>query len=386
MEREDIQKEVLNLPYKNICLELATGVGKSKLALDIVAHRNVTKCLIVVPKLVLIPNWEDEIDKWGYDRNIFRFVTYASLHKINLDQDTIIFDEAHHLSKRCLSIVRVLHFNNAVLLSATINRNKKKEIKDVFPDIYFYSLSIKKAIDEDILPDPTVWLFPLDLGIRQTTRIYNPKAKGTPIVCTYKDRWKAKRQYPNRKIEVICTEKEYYDDLSDEIDYYKNSFMITGNLFRKNKWLHLCSERLKWLSELKTPIVTQLLKRFSNKRTLTFCNNIEQTQKLGMYCINSKNKDSNEILEKFNKGKIKHITTCQILNEGMNLVNCQVGIYANLNSSETIVNQRLGRLLRHKHPLIVIPYFRDTRDEELVNKMLENYNKDLVTTHYENMY
>ena len=63
----------------------------------------------------------------------------------------------------------------------------------------------------------------------------------------------------------------------------------------------------------------------------------------------------------------------------MNLVNCQVGIYANLNSSDTIVKQRMGRLLRHKNPVLIVPYFVGTRDEELTNKMLENYNPKLVT-------
>lgn len=63
----------------------------------------------------------------------------------------------------------------------------------------------------------------------------------------------------------------------------------------------------------------------------------------------------------------------------MNLVDCQVGIYANLNSSDTIVKQRMGRLLRHKNPVLVVPYFVGTRDEELANKMLENYNPKLVT-------
>lgn len=64
----------------------------------------------------------------------------------------------------------------------------------------------------------------------------------------------------------------------------------------------------------------------------------------------------------------------------MNLVNCQVGIYANLNSSETIIKQRLGRVLRHKSPIIIIPYFNNTREVELVQKMLEDYNLDLVKT------
>lgn len=64
----------------------------------------------------------------------------------------------------------------------------------------------------------------------------------------------------------------------------------------------------------------------------------------------------------------------------MNLYNCRIGIYANLNSSETIIKQRTGRLLRHPYPIIIIPYYKGTREEELVNKMLEDYNPELVKT------
>lgn len=67
-----------------------------------------------------------------------------------------------------------------------------------------------------------------------------------------------------------------------------------------------------------------------------------------------------------------------MLNEGMNLSNCRIGIYANLNSSETIIKQRLGRILRHKKPVIVIPFYRYTREEILVDKMLEDYNPQLI--------
>ena len=36
------------------------------------------------------------------------------------------------------------------------------------------------------------------------------------------------------------------------------------------------------------------------------------------------------------------------------------------------------RILRHKSPIIIIPYFKDTREEELVEKMTEEYSKDSV--------
>lgn len=64
----------------------------------------------------------------------------------------------------------------------------------------------------------------------------------------------------------------------------------------------------------------------------------------------------------------------------MNLSNCQIGIYANIGSSKVVELQRLGRILRHENPLIVIPFFAGTREEEIVNGMVQNYNPELITT------
>lgn len=64
----------------------------------------------------------------------------------------------------------------------------------------------------------------------------------------------------------------------------------------------------------------------------------------------------------------------------VNLTGCRVGIYAVLNSSERLIKQKLGRLLRHKDPIIIIPYYKYTRDEEIIKKMCEDYNPELVTT------
>ena len=154
--------------------------------------------------------------------------------------------------------------------------------------------------------------------------------------------------------------------------------MSTRNEIIKGKWLHLAKERLDWLSSLKNNYLKQLLEKLKDERVLTFCNNIEQTEILGKYCINSKNADSADNLRLFNEGKINHITSCNMLNEGVNLVDCRVGIYGNLNSSEILIAQRLGRLLRHKNPVIIIPYYKNTREEELVANMIENYNRDLI--------
>jgi superfamily II DNA or RNA helicase len=147
-------------------------------------------------------------------------------------------------------------------------------------------------------------------------------------------------------------------------------------------WLRACSDRLAYLANAKNSQVQAILSKLKYYRTITFCTSIAQSELLGKNCIHSKNKSAQETLKAFNDSKIKHITACHMLNEGVNLTNCKYGIFANINASETIQIQRVGRALRHKNPILIIPFFRDTREEEIVRKWMENYNKDLIKVIY----
>lgn len=384
MTREDIQREILSLKGSNWLLELATGTGKSKMALEKVKQvsHNRGTLLIVVPRNVHKTNWHLEIGKWWPDCELsIMYTTYVSFPNMKKNWDFVIFDECHHLSERCREALCDFNIAHSVLLSATVNKSLKDELKEVFDDLVSYKKDLRDVIEEEILPDPRVYLWPLDLKADLPTESIwkNPKATGRLIECSWANRW----NYIKQKacpVRIYCTEIQYYSDLCSQIEYWKKRAYNTRSQIAKNKWLRLCADRLKWLSDKKVKYLHQLLPTLIKHRTLTFCNSIEQTELLGKYCINSKCINSLQYLEDFNSGKIDHITACNMLNEGMNLINCQVGIYANLNSSEAIVKQRMGRLLRHPNPVIIVPYFKNTREEELVQTMLEDYNPELVTT------
>ena len=380
-QREEVSRVILDLPNPNILAELPTGFGKSKIAIDMINKycNNFSRILIVVPRLVLIENWKQEMKKWGCKLPV-EFVTYVSLPKKLLlgkkDWDFVIFDEAHHLSERCRDAIAEItesgvKISRALLLSATINRELRKELPYIFKDLYTYKVSMKKAIEGDTLPDPEIILIPLKLdNIKVDHKIVrNKSAKKGEITIDFKDRFKYKG-IKDKKIIINCTQQQYYDDMESLITWYKSKSFIEA---MKNMWLRACGDRNKWLSNQKTQFVYDLLQCLKNERTLTFCNSIEHTTVLGSYAVNSSNKYSDSILSKFNSNEIKHITACNMLDEGVNLRDCQYGIFAMLNSSERMIIQKLGRLLRHQEPVVIIPYYTGTRDEELVKKMTENY-------------
>lgn len=379
--REDYSKEILAITNQNLLLILPTGFGKSKMALDIMHLRCKAgdRILVVVPKNVLKDNWKEEFKKWGYEDYLpyTTFVTYVSFPKVANEYQLVIFDEVHHLTERCQDSLDTFIIHNTVMLSATVGRELRYNLAAYFPNLYIYKVRTREAIDEDILPDPRVYLIPMTLdNTKVNCEIIKNKSKGNPIIVPYSQRWSYKG-VKSRKIIIKCTQQEYYNDISNLISYYKNKMFM--EIF-KNRYLHTSGDRLKWLSNQKTAFVHTLLDHLNGERTLTFCNSIEQTEELGKYCINSKNKNSDEVLSKFNSGKINHITACAMLDEGVNLSNCRIGVYANLNSSVRMIKQRLGRLLRHKDPIIIIPYFTNTRDEEIVKKMCADYNIELVST------
>lgn len=382
--REQVREDIINTESPNILCELPTSFGKSKIALDLLERRicldEHPRILIVIPRLVLIDNWKEEFSKWGHEDMLpfVEFVTYVSFVKMAGPWDAIIYDECHHLSARCREAVPFFTSGLNILLSATVNRDLKKEFKILFPSLYIHKVSTKQAIQEEVLPDPRVFLIPLTLDkYTPNQQIIKNKSQKIEIVVPFMQRF-AYKNVKNRRIVITCTQQQYYDDTSATIEWYKRK--MYGSEVMKNLFLRKSGERLKWLSEQKTSYVKLLLDHLRNERTLTFCNGIPQTEELGKYCINSKNKQSGENLEKFNAGRVKHITACNMLDEGMNLHNCRVGIYAVLNSSERMIKQKLGRLLRHPDPVIIIPYYKGTRDEELVTKMMEDYNPELVKT------
>ena len=334
MKREEIQKKALEEieRSKYIILELITGYGKTKIAINLANYicnrvfknnKSPTTILILVSKTVHKQTWKDEIKRWGgIKSDSITIECYESLKNYQDSYfDIVIADEMQHLSEARLKVLESIHINEAFIgLSATI----KKSMREYFINYHnaeVIKCDLKEAVKDEVLPEPTVYLLPLFLD----TKNYSYKIK------------KFDRN-------IITTQRGYYSSISSLIEWYKNKFFNSGNKRIKNLWLSTAGKRLKWLSEQKEPLILSLLDKFKNYKTLTFCSSIEQSERLGKYNITSKNKDSVKNLDMFNLNKIKHITACNILNEGVNLTNCRIGIFCNLNSSEIIVKQRVGKL------------------------------------------
>ena len=381
MTREQLASNFQNSDAQNYILELATGFGKTKLALEKADQWNTESAtiLIVVPRLVLIKEWKKEIKKWKKEHLLshITFVTYVSLPKVARRAWTImIFDEAHHLSERCREFLDVIEVKHILFLSATLKKEHKQFITPRYkPEII--KVDIRDAIKDDVLPDPRVILIKLKLDNRIVNKVIekngSKKVNGPVKTIGYVEKWKYKGY--KGPLRILCTQQQYYDDASNLIEWYKQKGM--HNVIMKNMWLHKSGERLKWLAAQKEAIIKGILRDLKNHRTIVFCPSIEDSMKIGCHCVNTKVGIAS--LELFNAKRVKHIAAVGMLDEGANLTDCKIGIFQMINSSDRLNIQRVGRILRHKSPVLMFPYFVDTREEEILKDIISGYNPELIT-------
>ena len=383
--------------HHTLLLELPTGFGKTAISLQLVNHLLSTNykdfkgsqinIMILVAKRVHKQTWKEEMTKWGgiqHPKDGMKInicmECYESLKKhVGEEWDIVLADEVHHIgSEARMYLLNKVKFCYLIGLSATIPQKVKQYFKFRYHS-EVVSCGISEAIISEILPEPQILLFPLMLDNRAETESweYHPKASGPTVHATYKDCRKYKFNTNVHAI-VTMTQKQKLMEYDHLIDFFKKK--ADFSVAAKRSWLFQAGKRLEYLADIKLPIVKDILKHLKGYRTITFCKTIEQAESAGRYCIHSKNKFGTALYEAFNKKEINHITAVNILNENANLVDCKYAIFCNLSSSDTQVLQRLGRSLRHKSPVIIVPYYQGTREEELLQNYIENFNKDHIKT------
>ena len=400
MTREELQVQSIALIKQNnrVALQWCTGLGKSKMAIDMANYlvdKEFEECgksinvLLVVAETAHKSNWKMEFDKWGLKTDNIIMECYASLKKYrNSCWDLIIFDEAHHLgSDLRMGVLTELHAKNIILLSATLPDQVMQAVTEVFGEFVTSKVTLKEAIEWGILPQPKVYLIPLTLDSTYPNctiiEEWGKKEKRVTYKCKFHERWeylRNKNKYPNVTLEISCTQQQKYDYLSDQFEYWRNQFFITRQEFIKNKWLQVGSKRKRFLGESKTDAIRLLLHKIQDKRFICFCTSIEQAELLGgKNAIHSKKDNSFDIINDFNTKKIDNLFAVGMLQEGQNLTDIEAGVIVQLDGQERAFVQKFGRSLRATDPVQFIFYYKDTRDTEYLENVLEGIDSEYIT-------
>lgn len=397
MTQDDIQNEALETLKndKRLVLQWATGVGKGTLAVKAVDRLRPEKTLLVVAETAHKQNWKNEFIKFKVGE-LFDLITvecYASLKNYReTEWDLIIFDEAHHLASELRSdILQSLKAERVLALSATLSDvSLLYTLESTFGKFSFSEITMQEAIDLGFLPKPKVFLIPLTLDTKERNQIiveeWGTSAKRKAYECSYPERWKylkaKKTLYPNVTLTIHCTAYEKYCWLSEQFSYWQKMYFRIPNDVMKNKWLQFGSKRKAFLGSLKTPYAKRLLETIKDKRFICFCTDINQALELGgKQAIHSKNsnEENKNIINSFNERKIDSIFAVGMLQEGQNLPGIEVGVIVQLDGKERAFVQKFGRSMRAEDPVQYIFYYKNTKDEEYLNNVVENISKEYIT-------
>lgn len=378
----------------NLILQWATGVGKSKAAIDIIKDQSIDKpisVLLIVAEIAHKDNWYKEFVKWDAEQHFetIHIECYASL-KLHRDTefDLVILDEGHHSDTDIrVDILSTIQTKGVLVLSATLGEDKISTLSNIFGKFHTYTITLAEAIENNMLPTPKIYLMPLTLDNRYNEESFifkrgkekNHKHQDT----TYDNRWKYisdKKNFPDLHLTVKCTQREKYQYLTEQYEYFRRLYMRSRQDYLKVKWLLTGSERKRFLGNSKTEEVKPLLATLEDKRFICFCASIEQAEVLGGdMCIHSDKKDSQSIIKQFNNKEIDSLYAVNMLQEGQNLEDIQAGVIIQLDGQERAFIQKFGRTLRADSPEQYIFYFKHTRDEEYLVKALADINPEFIS-------
>jgi superfamily II DNA or RNA helicase len=406
--REEIQEEALQSARThnyNGVLVLEPGSGKSKVAIDCIKQGNFKNILITSPRTNLKENWKLELEKWGiYNWTMFgetdEYDVQCGLRiNITLENiqtvykwpeaklksfDLIIYDELHTCGPeyyRLIEIVQKFNIDGDIHQKASVpiigltgtptksDPWKKEVLYKTLSIIYEYYNAEKDGVTNKI----SYQVFEYELS------------DNYKVITGNKDK------------QWLIGEKKQYDYLSEQYELAKSAMFLAGAVgdyfslcllwmrgnFTKEqknagfKFFYAIRNRKEFLWNLesskqialkiKNKILEDSVHMFSplkykhsyenkNNKVLLFSELTSQAEKLSSYSIHSNNgksaKDCKEInkelLDKFNKGEIRELSSVNSLTLGLNLTNTTHAIFESYSSSLTNFTQKAKRLARLK--------------------------------------
>lgn len=357
--RTKIQSNAVELSktHRFLCLEWSTGCGKSLAAVRIVEEilkdNPKAKGYLVCKESTHKKNWHDDIKKHRKLKILKNVTTllYASLGKYKDKADFIILDECHALTPKRIQNMRSMlqRGTRIIFLSATIPDDRKHAMNVLCRKVHYDTISLKKAIELKLLPEPVLVVHRVKLSIDEQS-MYNE----------------------------LTQKMEDYKDKSESLT---ESHQVRN--FSFNKYLNTGSARKKFTAEVKTRRLRELVSDFraSKARFICFTGSIDQAREIGSEsAVHSKNKkESNqELIDCFNDHVCDELFAVKMLRESVNLSDVQKGIITQLDSGIISFYQMLGRCLRNEFPEMHLIVLDGTQDVSYFEKSMESFDQKYI--------
>lgn len=406
--KDKIQANAVKLSRKHrfLCLEWSTGCGKTlgalKIVEDILSSSPNAKGYLICKESTHKKNWIDDIKKHKKTKagKAMKTILYASLKNQKDPADFIVLDECHALTPLRIKHLRQIlqRGTKIIFLSATIPQEKKYLMNELCKKVHYDIISLNKAFELKLLPEPSLVVHKIHLNDEIVRGKYweyvarKPKDKLSDdyVYCSHNDMFEVMKATPKVK-GVICrgTEKEHYMAITKQMAYYEElshdqDLPYPVRTGCRNKYLNIASARKKFIAEVKTQYVKDLIKEFrlDNSRFIAFAGSIKQVKELGAdSSVHSKNTDkaNQHLIDCFNRLECSELFAVKMLREGVNLSQIERGIITQLDSTIGSFFQMLGRCLRYEFPEMHLFVLQETQDVVYFRRSMKNFNEKYIT-------
>lgn len=419
-EIQEICKDFQELET-NVALYWAPRVGKTKATLNML---NSGESVLIVSNTELIrDNWKKEIKESGLVLD-FKSICYPSLKNQLSGIDTIVLDEADLLTENYVESIQYLGAKRFIFLTGTktfrtIQLVNKLVKTTTFP-LFQWNISFQQAIDMGILPKPSITCLGLKLREnRDQLFMFSANKAKQNVIVPFDKRFLALRDNKNKNVGVQCSEFEWLSLINEKIEYWKEineklrnfaklsdqkkkgtitveDELILERLEKEVKFIKvsptICENQLKqlglrrknFLADKKNRYIQRLIKFFKveEERVIIFANSIPQAEFISEeFVIHSGiklKKGQKSALTKFNDGESKLLVSVGMLDRGISVYNVHTSFILQIPNSQASVMQKSSRNLLDDFPRLVLVYFRDTKDQENVQKFVSQFNPEYV--------
>jgi superfamily II DNA or RNA helicase len=346
---------------------LPTGSGKTRLAIAAIARARVP-ALCLVPTRVLLDQWARAIrellgfepGRLGDGEHRVDFVTVATfesawrhMHRLGNQFGLLVVDEAHHFGAGMRD--EALDMCTAPLrlgLTATKPRGPAAARLDELVGPTMYELRIDELTGEFLAPFDTVVLH-LDLTAEERDQYESLMAVFRDVMHRFR------RFHPGATWDEFAKIAARTDEGRRAIAAWRRARKITS------------------FPQAKRAMVGALLARHRTARTIVFTADnptayaISREHLIMPLTCDIKRKERERVLDLFKEGRLRALVSAQVLNEGLDVPDAEVGIIVAGNKGEREHVQRVGRVLRPrpgKRALVYELVVRSTAEVEQARK------------------
>lgn len=353
-------------------IDMATGTGKSKVAVDIAKRLveldpDAVIFLAVPTKKLRDNNWKDEFYKWDagnvWENNLTR-VCYASLSKVKTERiSLLILDEGHNLTKRSAKIFTTSKIEKLLVLTASAPEmdgppDERAKVK-LLESLRIYTV-FRVTFEEA-----------LDLGLISPVNI--------KVIHCFLDGIQNYVPWTTKKGTKYLTEQKVYDRLE---------WMLKVTIERGGDPTFTFNRRAKYIRSIfvnKREIAKYLFHKLipESKRYLLFCSDIDQAENV-LPGRTFHSKSGPEAFDAFLNKEINQLGVVKAINEGHNIPELDGAFIIQIDSVRRAFIQRIGRTARfrkdHESDVYVFIY-QNTVDQQWFDMATSKFPKRFIT-HY----